>query len=143
MQHLIKGFGRCAELISQKSNQAKLECFPQHGGGQLLSHVGLFATPQTVAHQAFLSMGILQARILEWGCHALLHGIFPTQGLNPGLPYRRQILYRLSHRRSPSTVYLSINRIQNYKANSCYTDKVYIKDAFIFRIIIWPYSLKI
>ena len=31
-----------------------------------LSHVRLFATPWTVAHQALLSMGILQARILEW-----------------------------------------------------------------------------
>ena len=31
-----------------------------------LSHVGLFATPWTVARQALLSMGILQARILEW-----------------------------------------------------------------------------
>ena len=31
-----------------------------------LSHVRLFATPWTVAHQAPLSMGILQARILEW-----------------------------------------------------------------------------
>ena len=30
------------------------------------SHVLLFATPWTVAHQAPLSMGILQARILEW-----------------------------------------------------------------------------
>ena len=30
------------------------------------------------------------------GCHALLQGIFPTQGLNPGLPYCRQILYHLS-----------------------------------------------
>ena len=29
--------------------------------------------------------------------HALLQGIFPTQGLNPGLPYRRWILYCLSH----------------------------------------------
>ena len=77
------------------------------------------------------------------GCHALFHGIFPTQGSNAGLPYCRQILYRLSLLRSPSTVYLSINRIQNYKANSFYTDKVCIKDAFIFRIIIWPYSLKI
>ena len=26
--------------------------------------------------------GILQARILEWGCHALLQGIFPTQVSN-------------------------------------------------------------
>ena len=42
-------------------------------------------------------MGILQARILGWGCHGLLHGIFPTQGLNSGLPHCRWILYPLSH----------------------------------------------
>ena len=27
------------------------------------------------------------------GCHALLHGIFPTQGSNSGLPNYRRILY--------------------------------------------------
>ena len=32
------------------------------------------------------------------GCHFLLQGIFPTQGLNPGLLHCRQTLYRLSHR---------------------------------------------
>ena len=32
------------------------------------------------------------------GSHALLQGIFPTQGLNPGLLYCRQILYHLSHK---------------------------------------------
>ena len=31
------------------------------------------------------------------GCHALLQGIFPTQGSNPGLPHCRQFLYHLSH----------------------------------------------
>ena len=31
------------------------------------------------------------------GCHALLQGTFPTQGLNPGLPNCRRILYRLRH----------------------------------------------
>ena len=35
------------------------------------------------------------------GCHFLLQGIFPTQGLNPGLLYCRQILYCLSHQVSP------------------------------------------
>ena len=35
------------------------------------------------------------------GCHALLQGIFPTQGSNPGLPHCRWILYHLSHQRSP------------------------------------------
>ena len=35
------------------------------------------------------------------GCHALLQGIFPTQGSNPGLLHCRQILYLLSHQGSP------------------------------------------
>ena len=35
------------------------------------------------------------------GCHALLQGIFPTQGSNPGLPHCRWILYHLGHQRSP------------------------------------------
>ena len=34
------------------------------------------------------------------GCHFLLQRIFPTQGLNPGLPHCRQTLYCLSHRGS-------------------------------------------
>ena len=29
------------------------------------------------------------------GCHALLQGIFPTQGSNPGLPHCRRIPYHL------------------------------------------------
>ena len=35
------------------------------------------------------------------GCHALLQGIFPTQGSNPGLLHCRWILYQLSHKGSP------------------------------------------
>ena len=35
------------------------------------------------------------------GSHSLLQGIFPTQGLNPGLPHCRWILYCLSHQGSP------------------------------------------
>ena len=34
------------------------------------------------------------------GCHALLQGIFPTQGLNPGLLHCKQILYHLRHQGS-------------------------------------------
>ena len=45
--------------------------------------------------------GILQAGILEWSCHVLLQGIFPTQGSNPGLPHHGQMLYPLSHQGSP------------------------------------------
>ena len=35
------------------------------------------------------------------GCHTLLQGIFLTQGLNPGLPHGRRILYHLSHQGNP------------------------------------------
>ena len=38
------------------------------------------------------------------GCHVLFQGILPTQGLNPGLPHCRWILYHLSHLRSPRTL---------------------------------------
>ena len=35
------------------------------------------------------------------GSFFLLQGIFPMQGLNPGIPHCRQILYQLSHKGSP------------------------------------------
>ena len=39
-------------------------------------------------------------------CHALLQGIFATQGSNPGLLPCRQILYRLRHQGSPQMALL-------------------------------------
>ena len=39
---------------------------------------------------------------------SLLHGIFPTQGSNPGLPHCRQILYQLSCKGSPVYVVLHL-----------------------------------
>ena len=48
------------------------------------SHIQLFVILWTVTHQAPLSMGILQARVLEWVAMPFLQGIFPTLGLNPG-----------------------------------------------------------
>ena len=52
-----------------------------------LSHVRLFATPWTAAHQAPPPMGFSRQE-----CHFLLLGIFLTQGLNLGLPHCRQVL---------------------------------------------------
>ena len=34
---------------------------------------------------------------------SLLQGIFPTQGLNPGVPHCRQILYQMSHQGNPNS----------------------------------------
>ena len=51
--------------------------------------------------------GILQAGILELGSLSFLQGIFLTQGLNPGLPHCRRMLYQLSHQGSPPTFFVS------------------------------------
>ena len=52
------------------------------------------------------------------GSLSLLQGIFPNQGLNPGLPHCRWFLYQLSHKGSPledewkyqRSVYLRVGR---------------------------------
>ena len=46
--------------------------------------------------------GLLQARILEWVAFPFSRSN-PGQGLNPGLPHCRWILYQLSHKGSPSS----------------------------------------
>ena len=46
-------------------------------------------------------LGDSPGKITGVGCHALLHGTFPTQGLNPSLLHCRQILYQLNYQGSP------------------------------------------
>ena len=41
------------------------------------------------------------------GSHSLLQGIFPTQGSNPCLLHCRRILYQLSHKGSPTVMWVS------------------------------------
>ena len=61
---------------------------------QSLSHVQLFVTQWTIAHQFSWPMEL--SRQEYWnGSHSLLQGIFLTQGLNLGLLHCRQVLYSL------------------------------------------------
>ena len=46
------------------------------------------------------------------GCHAVLQGIFPTQGSNPGLLHCRWILFCLSHQGSPGILEGSLSLLQ-------------------------------
>ena len=64
------------------------------------SCVRLSGTPWAVARQAPLSME-LSGQEYWSGLPCSPQGIFPTQGLNPGLRHCRQILYHLSHQGSP------------------------------------------
>ena len=56
--------------------------------------------PTLCGHMAYTVHEILQARILEWVAFPFSRGIFPTQGLKPGLPHSRQILCQLSYQGS-------------------------------------------
>ena len=55
------------------------------------------------------------------GRFSLLQGTFPTQGSNPGLSHSRQILYQLSHQRSPKTYPFSrgSSQLENRTQVSC------------------------
>ena len=69
------------------------------------SVVSDFVTPWTAACQAPLSMGFFRQEYWS-GLPFPSPGFFPTQGLNLSLPrllHFRQILYPLSHWRSPET----------------------------------------
>ena len=48
-----------------------------------------------------LLLNMLSRLVITFLPSSLLQGIFLTQGLNPGLPHCRQILYKLSHKGSP------------------------------------------
>ena len=61
---------------------------------EIFSVMSDFVIPWTIQSMEFF-------RPEYWsGSLSLLQGIFPTQGLNPGLPHCRQILYQLSHKGS-------------------------------------------
>ena len=73
-----------------------------------LSHVRLFVTPWTVAHQAPPFLGF--SRQEYWsGLPFPSPGYFPIQGLNPGLLHCRQTLYRLSHQGSQGSINIWLN----------------------------------
>ena len=64
------------------------------------SVVSQSVTLWTAAHQTPLCLWNFSGMNTGVGFHFLLQGIFPTQGLNPGLLHCRQILYSLSHQAS-------------------------------------------
>ena len=60
-----------------------------------------FCDPMDCSHPGSSVHGDSPGKNTGVWCHALLQGIFPTPGSNPGLPHCREILYNLSHQGSP------------------------------------------
>ena len=59
------------------------------------------------------ALEILQERILEWGCHSLLQGIFPTQGSNLGFPHCSGFFFFFL----PQIVFKIVQSSQNFLAS--------------------------
>ena len=71
---------------------------------QSLSCVQLFCDPVTYSLPGSTVHGDSPGKNNRVGCHALLQGIFPTQGSNPGLLHCRQTVYHLNQQGSPRTL---------------------------------------
>ena len=72
------------------------------------------------------------------GCHALLQGIFPSQGSNPGLLHFRRILYRLSHRES--TILFSPNAFWCILSCMLVTRSLDTRGSAIGHLILFSFS---
>ena len=87
------------------------KCWERHGKIGSLVHFWLKVLVAQSYPFLFRPHGLQPSRLLHpraspgkntgVGSHSLLQGIFPTQGSNPCLLHRRQILYQLSHQGSP------------------------------------------
>ena len=84
------------QCLTNLEHKALSGICPELSEGKSLSPARLFATPWTAASQAPPSMGC-PGKSTGVGCHFLLQGIIPTQGLNPSLQHCRRSLYPLSH----------------------------------------------
>ena len=114
-----------------------------------LSRVQLFPTPQTVAHQAPLSMEFSRLKY-GVGSHSLLQGIFLIQGSNPSLLHGRQILYCQSHQGSPRTLEWVVCpfssqscRPRNQTGVSCMAGGFFIITHIIIKYILVVYWLRL
>ena len=105
-----------------------------------------FSVSRSVMSNSLQPHGLWPTRLLcPWnssgkntgvGCHFLLHGIFPTQGLNPSLQPCRWTLHQLSHKGSPRILdwvaypfFSGSSQPRNQTGVSCDADKFFTSRA--------------
>ena len=106
----------------------------------MLSPVWLFATPWTVACQASLSWNF-PGKNTGLGCHFLLQGIFPNQGLNPcllRLLYCRQTVYHWATREA---WVLYISKVNDLCSHGASCSLLFFSHSIVFDSL-WPHRLQ-
>ena len=100
---------------------------------QSLGCVWLFCDQVDCSSPGSSAHGILQARILGVGCHFLLQGIFPTQGLNLHFLNWLTVSLPLSHQGSPSVMISYIPSVRMV---------LYTSDNVFFLVyVVWRYMI--
>ena len=94
-----------------------------------------------VAHQAPLSMEFSRQEYWE-GCHFLLQGIFPTQGLNPCHLHWQEVLYNCATGETPFQNLLLIDFSENISIEPNFTflgrRKIFIDTTFCnYKLCMW------
>ena len=88
-QGWIPGLQHCRQILYRLSHQGKWS--------EVAQSRWTLCDPMDGSLPGFASHGIFPGKNTGVGCHFLLQGIFPTQGLNLGLLHCTQTLYHLSH----------------------------------------------
>ena len=102
-----------------------------------LSRVLHSATPWTVAYQ-LLHAWDFPGKNTGVGYHFLLPEIFPTQGLNPGLPHCRQTLYHLSYQGNLRWLRWATMHV---KLQSFGT-RLYITSLVVQTLVVWTFRVQ-
>ena len=97
----LQYFGHLMQRTDSLEKTLMLERLMVKGEGDDRGWDGWIASPHGLQSTRLLCPWDFPGKDTGVGCHILLQGIFPTQGLNPGLLHCRQILYWLSYKRSP------------------------------------------
>ena len=112
------GFPSCLLLLLYFLSKEKTPQFPQASSQKLrellkvkvwVAQSCLTLWPHELEPAKLLCLWNSPGKNTGVGRHSLLQGIFPAQGLNPGLPHCRQILYLLSHLGSPREILYPTN----------------------------------
>ena len=107
-QKLNQGLLHCRQILYQLSYQGSpfcsllyVKCLALGKESEVAQSYPTLCNPMNCSPQGSSVHGASLGKNTGVGCHALLQGIFPTQGLNSGLLHCRQILYHLSYQGRP------------------------------------------